>query len=132
IVGSDTNPKARLMEDLINRKLILQEAERLGLSNDKEFLKSIERFYEQSLLKIVIDKMSNKFSSDVKVLDNEVEAFYNDLKQKGLIQKPLAEAYKEIKWQLMRRKQVAAFEKWGEELHKKAKIEIDKKALGIE
>ncbi len=132
IVGSDNNPKARLLEDLINRKLILQEAERLGLNSDKEFLRSIERFYEQSLLKIVIDKKSNEFSSNVTVPDSEIETYYNDLKQKGIIQKPLVEAYKEVKWQLMRRKQVAAFEKWGEELHKKAKIEIDKKALGIE
>ncbi|MCM8793571.1 MAG: SurA N-terminal domain-containing protein [Candidatus Omnitrophica bacterium] len=126
------NQKEKFLENLVNRKLILQEAENLGLNKDKEFLKSIERFYEQMLLKAVLDKKSNEFASKTQVNEQEIEAYYNELKEKGLIEKPLSEVYKEIKWQLLRQKQAQAFEQWVEGLRAKARIEIDKKALGLE
>lgn len=126
------NQKEKFLENLINRKIILQEAERMGLNRDKEFLKAIERFYEQSLLKIVLDKKTNEFASKTQVFDHEVEAYYNEMKNKGLIEKPLSEVYKEIKWQLLRQKQTQAFEKWVQNLRQKSRIEINKKALGIE
>jgi hypothetical protein len=125
------NQKEKFLENLVSRKLILQEAERLGLNRGKEFLKALERFYEQNLLKLVVDKKSNEFASQTQVFDNEVEAHYNEMKNRGLIEKPLTEVYKEIKWQLLRQKQAQAFEKWVNELRQKTKIEIDKKSLGI-
>jgi len=126
------NQKERFLEYLINRKLILQVAERLGLNKDREFLKSIERFYEQTLFKLVIDKKSNEFASKTQVNEAEIEVYYSELRNKGLIEKPLPEVYKEIKWQLLRQKQVQAFEKWMEGLREGAKIEVNRKALGIE
>ncbi|MCM8784366.1 MAG: SurA N-terminal domain-containing protein [Candidatus Omnitrophica bacterium] len=126
------NQKETFLENLVNRKLILQEAERLGLNQDKGFLKSIERFYEQTLLKAVLDKKSNEFASRIQVSEQEVEAYYKELKEKGLIEKPLSEVYKEIRWQVIRNNQERAFNSWVESLKTKAKIEIDKKALGIE
>lgn len=131
VLGS-ANQKEAFLENLINRKLILQEAERLGLNRDREFLKAIERFYEQTLLKTVLDKKSNEFASKIQVSEKEIEEYYNELKDKGLIEKPLSEVYKEIRWQVLRQKQNQAFYGWVESLKEKAKIEIDKKALGIE
>lgn len=132
LLSWERQPRAKLLENLINRKLILQEAERSGLNQDREFLKSIERFYEQTLLKIVVDKKSNEFASQTQVFENEIEEYYNNMLKKGLASKPLSEVYKEIKWQLTRQKQNQAFEYWVEGLHRKASIAIDKKALGIE
>jgi len=60
---SDTEGSRKsFLDNLINRKLVLQEAERQGLDKDRAFLKSIERFWEQSLLKIMLDKKSKNIS----------------------------------------------------------------------
>ena len=60
---SDTEESRKsFLENLINRKLVLQEAQRLGVDKDKAFLKSIERFWEQSLLKVMLDKKSKDIS----------------------------------------------------------------------
>ncbi len=126
------NQKEKFLENLVSRKLILQEAERLGMNREKDFLKAIERFYEQSLLKLVVDKKSNEFASKTQVNDREIETYYNEMKERGLVEKPLSEVYKEIKWQLLRQKQARAFEIWVEGLRQKARIEINKKTLGIE
>ncbi|MBM3252875.1 MAG: hypothetical protein FJZ16_01310 [Candidatus Omnitrophica bacterium] len=130
-LGPDAQ-KEEFLENIINRKLLLQEAECLGLNKDREFLKNLERFYEQSLLKIVINNKSNELALKTQVSDSEIEAYYNEMVKKKLIEKPFPEVYKEIKLQLLRQKQAQAFNDWVEELRKKAKIEVDKKALGIE
>lgn len=129
-LGPDTQ-REEFLENLINRKLLLQEAERMGLNKDREFLKALERFYEQSLLRLVVDKKSNELALKTQVSDSEVEAYYDEMVKKSFIEKPLSTVYKDIKLQLIRQKQSQAFDVWVEELHKKAKIEVDKKALGI-
>ena len=60
---SDTEESRKsFLDNLINRKLVLQEAQREGLDKDSAFLKSIERFWEQSLLKVMLDKKSKDIS----------------------------------------------------------------------
>ena len=133
-VGKEDTPKVRkrFLENLINRKLILQEASRLGLDKEKDFLKAIERFWEQSLLKIMLDRKSKEVADEVSVTDGEIEAYYNEMVERGVVTKPLSEVYNEMKWQLFRRRQTQALNSWIEELRKKAKIEIKDELLGIE
>ena len=47
---------------LISRKLILQDAQARGLDKDKAFLKAIEKFWEQSLLKIYLDQKDREIA----------------------------------------------------------------------
>ena len=61
--------RRQFLNNLINQKLILQEAQKEGLDKDPGFLKLIERFWEQSLLKITLDKKSREFTSP-KEMDN--------------------------------------------------------------
>lgn len=56
---------------LINRKLILQDAQAKGLDRDASFLKMIEKFWEQSLLKLVLDKKSAEISKILRTTDRE-------------------------------------------------------------
>lgn len=75
---SDTEESRKsFMDNLINRKLVLQEAERQGVDKDKAFLKSIERFWEQSLLKVMLDKKSKDISMLKDAGKIEVEDAYN-------------------------------------------------------
>jgi hypothetical protein len=56
--GAVNTPESRqnFLNALIDRKLILQYAQKEGLDKETTFLKAIERFWEQSLIKIVLDK----------------------------------------------------------------------------
>ncbi|MEK6733353.1 MAG: SurA N-terminal domain-containing protein [Candidatus Omnitrophota bacterium] len=75
---SDTEESRKsFLENLINRKLVLQEAQRQGLDKDKAFLKSIERFWEQSLLKVMLDKKSKDVSLLKDASKREVEDAYD-------------------------------------------------------
>ena len=128
-------PEGREMflENLINRKLLLQEGQRLGLDKQKDFLKSIENFWEHALLKIIIDNKIKETSGSITVTEQEIQDSYNKwVKGNPDNPKTFEELYDIIKWQLTREKQTIALRLWMEELKRNAKIKVNKKALGIE
>ena len=87
---SDTEDSRKsFLDTLINRKLVLQEAQRQGLDKDKAFLKSIERFWEQSLLKVMLDKKSKDISllkgADKKEVEDAYDGWIEDLRKNSNI-----------------------------------------------
>ena len=63
--GHADTPEARreFLDNLINRKLILQDAEKKSLDKDANFLKAIQHFWEQSLLKLAVEKKVNEIAA---------------------------------------------------------------------
>ena len=110
------------MEILINRKIILQEAERLGLDKEPDFLRNIERFWEQALLKSTLDRKGREISGRVRITDNAIEEEYNRLKADGKAEKPLQDMYSQIKWDLMRAKESQLLDEWLRSLRGRAVI----------
>jgi len=125
--------REQFLENLINRKLLLQEAQRLGLDKKKDFLRDIENFWEQSLLKIVIDVKIKELSNQVSIDDAQVEQRY----KKWALENPnetksIEEVREIIRWQMLREQQAVVLNTWIDGLKKNARITVDKKAVGIE
>jgi len=68
---SSAESKKEFLKVLIGRKLILQDAERKGLDKKKEFLNMIERFWEQSLLKLALQDKSQEISGSIGIKDDK-------------------------------------------------------------
>ncbi|MDD4957397.1 MAG: hypothetical protein PHH49_05260 [Candidatus Omnitrophica bacterium] len=121
------------LETLINRKLILQEGVKENLDKQKPFLDAIQNFWEQSLLKIVIEAKMREVATQLSVSDQEVEDFYAKwIKANPENTKTLDELRDVIRWQLMREKQSILLETWIQSLKNKANIQVDRKAIGVE
>jgi hypothetical protein len=58
-------PKEQLLNDIIEKKVLLLEARRQGLDRNPEFMKMIERFWEQSLLRSLLNKKSEEILSSI-------------------------------------------------------------------
>jgi hypothetical protein len=132
--GAPDSPKARsgFLNNLINRKLLLQEAQLLGLDKEKEFLKSVENFWEQSLLTVMIDKKTKEALSNVRATEQELKDYYI----KWAMENPSsAKTFEElrdvIKWQVLKEKEALFINSWVEGLKNKTHIEIDEGAIGI-
>ncbi len=125
--GTDTlESRKEFLDNLINRKLILQDAQSKGLDKDKNFLKMIERFWEQSLLKIVLDRKAKEIAgSGLLVTDKVVEEKYNGIIKEGKTDKTYDQMYSQIKWELTKSKESQLMNDWVSELHKKAEIKIN-------
>ncbi|MDD2689519.1 MAG: hypothetical protein PHT41_05175 [Candidatus Omnitrophica bacterium] len=121
----------RFAEYLIDRKLILKEAEREGLDKGPEFLNSVQAFWEQALLKLALDKKIKELSSQIGVSDQEVRVYY-EVHKETFSRKEVTEVYDQIKLQLFKAKQKEALDKWISALRAKTKISIDNKLLGLE
>ena len=125
--------KKDFLETFVSRKLILLEAEKLGLDKDPKFLHDVQNFWEQSLLKIVVDRKTREVSREVMVTEQEVQDYYNSWVEKNPDDsKTLDELRPTIKWVLSKERQTSAISSWIEQLKQNADIKIDKKALGIE
>ncbi len=62
-----------LINSIIEKELLIQEAKRLGIDREDPFRKSIQNFYEQSLIKILLER---KFSGlEPEVTDDDVRAY---------------------------------------------------------
>lgn len=58
--------KEQFLDNLIEKKILLIEAQHQGLDKKPEFLKMIERFWEQSLLRSLLDEKSRQIRSSAK------------------------------------------------------------------
>lgn len=66
-----TVTKEDMLNDLIKKKIMLMEAQRQGLDKKPEFLKMVQRFWEQSLLRSLLDKKSKEILSPLKGTEEE-------------------------------------------------------------
>ncbi len=108
-----------LLQEVIQKKLLLMEAEREGLDKKAPFMKMVERFWEQSLLRSLVEKKMNEFFTATYASDDEIKARVAQTGQK-------IEAARKV---IIREKVNKKFVEWMDGLKAKAKISIDKRAL---
>lgn len=125
--GANDTFEARkeFLNNLINQKLILQDAEKQGLDKQKSFLRIIERFWEQSLMKVALDKKSKDISGSVSVSNDIVKEAYDNMAQAGKADRPYQEMKEQIKWQLIKLKETQLMNDWMDNLRNKAQVKID-------
>lgn len=133
-IGEDTpENRANYLNNLITRKVMLLEAQRMGLDTQKDFLRSIENFWEQSLLTAVIDAKTKELLAGPDVTEQEIQDYYAKWTAENPgKQRPLEEVRSLVAWRVRAAKEAKALEDWTDQLVRKAKIKVDKQALGIE
>jgi len=128
----DTKEARReFLDNLINRKLILREAENRGLDKEESFLEDVQDFWEQALLKRAVDKKAKELFLNIKIDDSEIKDFYDANKDK-FQGKALEDVYPEIRLVLFKQKQQKAVEDWMSSLKTQANVKINYKELGLE
>ncbi len=81
--GPDSDEAAeRVLENMILKKLMIQEASKMGLSEDEQFLDTIKMFWEQTLIKRLVDAKASEWSEKLVVSDEEAVAHYTRMRQK--------------------------------------------------
>ena len=70
------------LEHIIDRKLMLQDAVKHGLARDDRFVELVRTFYEEALLKNFIETKSREFKAAVKVTEQDLLEYYENLKKK--------------------------------------------------
>lgn len=113
------------LDRLVEKEVLLQEAQRQGLHREKDFMKSIEGYWEQALLKILLERKSDEISGLTHVSDNEIEEYYSNSEKRTLFPKTKAD----VKETIRRKKETEAMNAWIEELKKQSYIKINEGIL---
>ena len=64
------------LHTVIDRKLMVQEAVKKGLSQNEKFLDTLKEFWEQTLIRELVNSKSREWSERLFVTDEEVKAHY--------------------------------------------------------
>ncbi|MFC1620957.1 SurA N-terminal domain-containing protein [Candidatus Omnitrophota bacterium] len=113
------------IDRLLEKEMLLQEAQRQGLDRKKDFMKSIESHWEQALLRLLLEKKSKEISSLIHVYDNEIEEYYRESGE----DLPLSKVRGDIKRAIRQGKETEAMMIWIKKLRGKTYIKINDKLL---
>lgn len=116
-----------ILDEMITRQVLLQEAQKENFDKDKAFMKEIERYWEQALLKLLYRKKAREISASISVTDKEVADRYKQLLDEGDIdaaKEPFDKVSFELKTEIQRKKLEEAFNKWVARLKSKSNIKI--------
>lgn len=68
------------IDNVIRQKLILQEAQRIGLDRDPEFLATVQRFWEQSLMRVMMDKKMQEIQNNPAGTPRDIDRWLDELR----------------------------------------------------
>ena len=84
--------KKALLEDIITKKILIEAAQKENFDKDSVFMKEIERYWEQALLKLLLKKKIDELSQqgipadDEKKMQQALSAWVKDLRGKAKIE----------------------------------------------
>ena len=119
------NGRKKYLDGLIEKEVLLQEAQRQGIDREKDFMKSIENYWEQALLRILLERKSKEISGLIHVYDNEIEEYYKDSDE----DLPLPKVRNEIRDIIKQKKETDAMDAWINELKSRSYIKVHEDIL---
>jgi hypothetical protein len=128
---NDPSGRRAFLDQFIQKKLILHEAEKLGLDKNPQFLKDVQFYWEQGLLKLVLTQKTKELMGKIQVTDREINDYYRANQNSEFANTELSQVYNQIKWLLFQEKQSGALAGWVDDLEQKTPVRIDYNLLGI-
>ncbi len=119
--------KQEVANRIIKKELLIQEATNMGLDQDPLFMAAIEKYWEATLIKLLMEKKSIEIEKSTLVSHSEIQKKYNEYKSKNSALPSLDRIEKEIAIEIREQRKTDQLEEWISHLHKKAKIKIDDK-----
>jgi hypothetical protein len=117
------------LEQLVRKELMIQEAQRLKLDHREKFIRAIERYWESTLIRDLVELKGEEFSSRAYVSEEAIVARYERTRAAGKNLPPIDEVREEIREVLVKEEKEKKMAEWLNELESKADIRIDEALL---
>lgn len=123
-----TTKEARkiFLEGLIQKELLIQESVNLGLDKKQAFIEAIEKYWEATLIKNLIELKTKEIKQTTFVTNKEIQNRYMKLKQANKKIPAYSQAEKDIAKILKEAKQTNQLNQWMNSLKNKADVKIFK------
>jgi hypothetical protein len=125
-----TDPvKKEYLNRIIQKQILIQEAKRLNFDQKPKFIRTIERYWEATLIRDLMENKGHEIEKETIVTQEEVQRYYNEMEKKGTVLQPLPEIDQDLIKQIREEKKTAMFQKWIEELKREARIHTNEELL---
>ena len=121
--------KTDFLDNLIGKELLIQEAKKLDLDRKNKFVRTIERYWESTLIRDLLAIKGQEISQDILIPEADIEARVRKLEKSGKGVRNSEKARKRAVAELKNRKRIEMLRKWIDGLRKTAKVEINQDLL---
>jgi hypothetical protein len=121
--------KAWFLERVIRKELLVQKAKELKLDRKEKFVRAMERYWESTLIRDLMEMKGEEINKRILISQEEIEAYYNDMKKPEKKLPPLAELREKIAEELKEKKKTRMLKEWIDDLRKNARIDINEELL---
>ncbi len=121
--------KKGFLEELIRKELLIQEAKKLHLDRKEKFVRAIERYWESTLIRDLMELKGKKITRRALISQEETEAYYKEMQESEEKLPSLKELKEKITKELKEKKKTRMLEEWINDLREKANIEIKQEFL---
>jgi len=117
----------KFVEYLVEKELMIQEAMQLKLAQKKNFIWTIEKFWEQTLIQTLLKRKHAEWKKKVLVTDDEIKQYY--IENKENIDEPLEEVKEHIRHVIESDKLQKIQRDWYQAMKDKALITVAKEKI---
>ena len=121
--------KKEFLDQLIIKEILIQEAKRRHLDRKEKFIKTIERYWESTLIRDLMEIEGQKIEKSTVVSQEEIEMRYNEMKNLDKNLPSFESIRHNISKEIMEDKKQHLLEEWSNQLKKRAKIDINEELL---
>jgi peptidyl-prolyl cis-trans isomerase C len=122
--------KRDYLNEIIQKQILIQEAKRLQFDQKPKFIRTIERYWESTLIRDLMESKSQEIAARIVVTQEETQRVYDEMKKNNPELAPLTEIEVKLTAKIKEEKKTAMFQKWIEALKQQAKIQVNEKAMG--
>ena len=123
------NIKKDMLNSLIRKELLIQEAKKMGLDQNSEFIAAIEKYWEATLIKLLMQKKNEQIEKITLVSQTEIKKKYQEYKSKNNSLPPFEQIEKELTAEILETKKTKALDNWMNALQAKASVRINESLL---
>ncbi|MGD9971548.1 MAG: SurA N-terminal domain-containing protein [Desulfatirhabdiaceae bacterium] len=121
--------KQDYLNEIIQKEVLIQEAKRLKFDQKPKFIRTIERYWEATLIRDLMEAKSQEIETRVIVSQEDIQRQYARMKNDNPDLPPLTEIETELTTRIREEKKTAMFQNWIEELKQQANIQVNKKLM---
>ncbi|RPJ82802.1 MAG: hypothetical protein EHJ94_01145 [Deltaproteobacteria bacterium] len=116
--------RKQFLEEIIQKELLIQEAKRAKLDQQKKFVQAIERYWESTLIRNLIDLKSEEIDKKVVVSEEEIKLHYDKMKKQTPSLPDFQKFHNQIEKKVKEEKRIRLLKEWMDNLRKNAGVEI--------
>lgn len=121
--------KIKFLNELIDKEILIQEAKKLKLDQQQNFIRAMEKYWESTLIRDLLVSKGEEIAADIKVSNEEIVTRYRLLLQTDEQMPPLEDIRTQLAEEIKEEKKIRLLSEWFSSLRKKSRIRINKELL---